>query len=225
MGIDQLKFQSVQLGYLKFLQLGPSAITAQWSSDSTNQSVTTSMIALYLSGTTHLSAGHNVALSQVLNRSMAQYELERAEELSGLASRKCSSNTATSRSLFNINSGHLTGINRKSNSKGAQRHQSCPQTTTEIGGNLPEKMDSDLVIYRTTLVRTFQSTRYVLGKWVYLVTHTMSLFDLRDVCIDIGSLATLDLPMIVDLIGMCVERTVLYANHDRLVLASPISDT
>ncbi|KZV32230.1 monosaccharide-sensing protein 2-like [Dorcoceras hygrometricum] len=30
----------------------------------------------------------------------------------------------------------------------------------------------------------------------------MSLFDLRDVCIAIGSLSTLDLPMVVDLIGI-----------------------
>ncbi|KZV32749.1 hypothetical protein F511_31459 [Dorcoceras hygrometricum] len=79
MGIDQLKFQSVQLGYLMILQMGntdpnntkagkrirgPSAITARWSSDTTNQSVTTPMIALDLSGTKHLSASHNVALSQ-----------------------------------------------------------------------------------------------------------------------------------------------------------------
>ncbi|KZV42900.1 hypothetical protein F511_14808 [Dorcoceras hygrometricum] len=47
-----------------------------------------------------------------------------------------------------------------------------------------------------------QSTRCVLGKWVYLVTHAMSLFDLQDVCMVIGSLATLDLPMVVDLIGI-----------------------
>ncbi|KZV48419.1 hypothetical protein F511_17128 [Dorcoceras hygrometricum] len=39
-----------------------------------------------------------------------------------------------------------------------------------------------------------QSTRSVLGKWVYLVTLVMSLFDLQDVCIVIGSLANLDLP-------------------------------
>ncbi|KZV56901.1 tetratricopeptide repeat protein 7A [Dorcoceras hygrometricum] len=32
----------------------------------------------------------------------------------------------------------------------------------------------------------------------------MSLFDLQDVCIVIGSLATLDLPMVVDLIGIYV---------------------
>ncbi|KZV35449.1 hypothetical protein F511_30826 [Dorcoceras hygrometricum] len=32
----------------------------------------------------------------------------------------------------------------------------------------------------------------------------MSLFDLQDVCMVIGSLATLDLPMVVDLIGICV---------------------
>ncbi|KZV55223.1 pentatricopeptide repeat-containing protein-like [Dorcoceras hygrometricum] len=78
-------------------------------------------------------------------------------------------------------------------------------------------IDSDLVIYRTTLVRTFQvvticrvdkseSTRSVLGKWVYLVPLAMSLFDLLDVCIAIGSLATLDLPMVVDLIGIYVMK-------------------
>ncbi|KZV52329.1 H(\+)-transporting atpase plant/ plasma membrane type [Dorcoceras hygrometricum] len=65
------------------------------------------------------------------------------------------------------------------------------------------QMDSDLVIYRTTLVLTFQvSTRSVFGKWVYLVTLAMSLFDLQDVCIAIGSITTLDLPMVVDLIGI-----------------------
>ncbi|KZV46146.1 thioredoxin-like 1-1, chloroplastic-like [Dorcoceras hygrometricum] len=69
------------------------------------------------------------------------------------------------------------------------------------------QMDSDLVIYRTTLVRTFQvSTGCVLGKWVCLVTLVMSLFDLQDVCIAIGSLATLDLPMVVDLIGIYVLK-------------------
>ncbi|KZV50064.1 putative terpene synthase 3-like [Dorcoceras hygrometricum] len=47
-----------------------------------------------------------------------------------------------------------------------------------------------------------QSTRCVLGKWVYLVTHAMSLFDLHDVCMVIGSLTTLDLPMVIDLIGI-----------------------
>ncbi|KZV17994.1 hypothetical protein F511_21150 [Dorcoceras hygrometricum] len=52
---------------------------------------------------------------------------------------------------------------------------------------------------------TMMKSRYlngVQGKWVYLVTLTMSLFDLQDVCIAIGSLATLDLPMVVDLIGI-----------------------
>ncbi|KZV52226.1 hypothetical protein F511_39352 [Dorcoceras hygrometricum] len=52
---------------------GPSAIIALWFSDTTDQLVTTPMIAMYLSGMTHLSAGHNVSLSQVLNRSKAQY--------------------------------------------------------------------------------------------------------------------------------------------------------
>ncbi|KZV36583.1 plasma membrane ATPase 1-like [Dorcoceras hygrometricum] len=51
-----------------------------------------------------------------------------------------------------------------------------------------------------TLIPT--STRSVLGKCVYLVTLVMSLFDLQDVCIAIGSIATLDLPMVVDLIGI-----------------------
>ncbi|KZV58471.1 hypothetical protein F511_26515 [Dorcoceras hygrometricum] len=48
--------------------------------------------------------------------------------------------------------------------------------------------------------------RRTLGKWVYLVTLAMSLFNLQDVCIDIGSLATLDLPMVVDLIGIYVLK-------------------
>ncbi|KZV33248.1 hypothetical protein F511_41987 [Dorcoceras hygrometricum] len=87
-----------------------------------------------------------------------------------------------------------------------------------IARALMRAIDSDLVIYRTTLVRTFQvvticrvdksevlvvlSTTSVLGKCVCLVTLAMSLFDLRDVCIVIGSIATLDLPMVVDLIGI-----------------------
>ncbi|KZV35376.1 hypothetical protein F511_36199 [Dorcoceras hygrometricum] len=50
------------------------------------------------------------------------------------------------------------------------------------------------------------STGCVLGKWVYLVTLVMSLFNLQDVCIVIGSLATLDLPMVVDLIGIYVLK-------------------
>ncbi|KZV46145.1 leucine-rich repeat extensin-like protein 2 [Dorcoceras hygrometricum] len=50
------------------------------------------------------------------------------------------------------------------------------------------------------------STGCVLGKWVCLVTLAMSLFDLQDVCIAIGSLATLDLPMVVDLIGIYVLK-------------------
>ncbi|KZV31090.1 hypothetical protein F511_28267 [Dorcoceras hygrometricum] len=38
----------------------------------------------------------------------------------------------------------------------------------------------------------------------------MSLFDLQDVCIVIGSLATLDLPMVVDLIGIYVLKGSYY---------------
>ncbi|KZV43606.1 hypothetical protein F511_16498 [Dorcoceras hygrometricum] len=88
---------------------------------------------------------------------------------------------------------------------------------------LSMQMDSDLVIYQTTLVRTFQVVticrvdksevlvvliipHYSKRKWVYLVTLAMSLFNLQDVCIVIGSLATLDLPMIVDLIVIYVFK-------------------
>ncbi|KZV57211.1 splicing factor 3B subunit 1-like [Dorcoceras hygrometricum] len=55
-------------------------------------------------------------------------------------------------------------------------------------------------------VKDQKSTRCVLGKWVYLVTHAMSLFDLQDVCVVIGSLSTLDSPMVVDLIGIYVLK-------------------
>ncbi|KZV56760.1 hypothetical protein F511_35556 [Dorcoceras hygrometricum] len=73
---------------------------------------------------------------------------------------------------------------------------------------LSMQMDSDLVIYRTTLIRTFQVVTIcrVDKSKVYLVTHAMSLFDLQGVCIAIGSLATLDLPMVVDLIGIYVLK-------------------
>ncbi|KZV35582.1 hypothetical protein F511_32748 [Dorcoceras hygrometricum] len=47
-------------------------ITARWYSDTTNQSVTTPMIALDFSGTTTQSASHNVALNQVINQSVNQ---------------------------------------------------------------------------------------------------------------------------------------------------------
>ncbi|KZV30512.1 hypothetical protein F511_18824 [Dorcoceras hygrometricum] len=50
------------------------------------------------------------------------------------------------------------------------------------------------------------STGCVFGKWVCLVTLMMSLFDLQDVCIVIGSLATLDFSMVVDLIGIYVLK-------------------
>ncbi|KZV36605.1 hypothetical protein F511_41988 [Dorcoceras hygrometricum] len=78
---------------------------------------------------------------------------------------------------------------------------------------LSMQIDSDLVIYRTTLLRTFQVVTICrVDKSEVLVvlisphdsklTLAMSLFDLQDVCIAIGSLATLDLPMVVDMIGI-----------------------
>ncbi|KZV21237.1 hypothetical protein F511_23192 [Dorcoceras hygrometricum] len=45
-------------------------------------------------------------------------------------------------------------------------------------------------------------SRYFVEEVQQLVTHAVSLFDLQDVCMVIGSLATLDLPMVVDLIGI-----------------------
>ncbi|KZV34159.1 hypothetical protein F511_40295 [Dorcoceras hygrometricum] len=84
MGIDQLALHSVQLGYLKILQVGntdpkdtkagkeirgpisPSLLGGRNS----NPAVTTPMIALDFSGTTHLSANHNVALNRDINQSM-----------------------------------------------------------------------------------------------------------------------------------------------------------
>ncbi|KZV40156.1 subtilisin-like protease [Dorcoceras hygrometricum] len=44
----------------------------------------------------------------------------------------------------------------------------------------------------------------------------MSLFDLQDICIVIGSLATLDLPMVVDLIGIYVLKGPYYRS-DQIV--------
>ncbi|KZV14180.1 putative F-box protein [Dorcoceras hygrometricum] len=44
----------------------------------------------------------------------------------------------------------------------------------------------------------------------------MSLFDLQDVCIAIGSLATLDLPMVVDLIGIYVLKGPYSSRRRRL---------
>ncbi|KZV21443.1 hypothetical protein F511_16912 [Dorcoceras hygrometricum] len=51
-----------------------------------------------------------------------------------------------------------------------------------------------------------ERSRMRRSKWVCLVTLAMSVFDLHDVCIAIGSLATLDLPMVVDLIGIYVLK-------------------
>ncbi|KZV35712.1 hypothetical protein F511_43019 [Dorcoceras hygrometricum] len=146
MGIDQLGFQSVQLGYLKILQMGPSAITPQWFSDTTDQLVTTPMIAFYLSCTTHLSTDHNVALSQISPGHGNLSLLKRATslvmpntagtslELNSKSSRTLGSSFAKTFDqhcyfafLSSVDSGHLTGINRKSYSRRDQRHQSRPK--------------------------------------------------------------------------------------------------
>ncbi|KZV44952.1 hypothetical protein F511_28840 [Dorcoceras hygrometricum] len=76
MGIDQLNLHSVQLGYLKILQMGNadpnntkagkqirgSVNPSQLGGRHSDPIVTTPMIALDFSGTTTQSASHNVAL-------------------------------------------------------------------------------------------------------------------------------------------------------------------
>ncbi|KZV55316.1 hypothetical protein F511_18848 [Dorcoceras hygrometricum] len=105
------------------------------------------------------------------------------------------------------------------------------EKTKENCDVLSMQIDSDLVIYRTTLVRTFQVVTICrVDKSEVLcvlpVTLAMSLFDLQDVRIAIGSIATLDLPMVVDLIGIYgLKGPYVYTNDDQLVLAGTISDT
>ncbi|KZV57466.1 DNAJ heat shock N-terminal domain-containing protein [Dorcoceras hygrometricum] len=77
-GIDQLNLHSVQLGYLKILQVGNADPNSEPVSPSqlggrhSNSVVTTPMIAFDFSGTTHQSASHNVAFNQVINQSINQ---------------------------------------------------------------------------------------------------------------------------------------------------------
>ncbi|KZV33779.1 hypothetical protein F511_16012 [Dorcoceras hygrometricum] len=69
------------------------------------------------------------------------------------------------------------------------------------------KLNQQLSLRHTDVISAdskFTSKSY--SKWVCLVTLAMSLFDLQDICIAIGSLATLDLPMVVDLIGIYVLK-------------------
>ncbi|KZV31164.1 hypothetical protein F511_16488 [Dorcoceras hygrometricum] len=127
MGIDQLKFQSVHPGYLKILQLGNTdpnnkkqekeyEVKPQ-SSRPAKKLAVISIEPLYphsvstgeIIGTTHLSASHNMALSQVLNRSMAQYH----------AMSKPLTKAQLVPSILK-----LKKLYRKSYSRRAQRHQS-----------------------------------------------------------------------------------------------------
>ncbi|KZV17430.1 formin-like protein 5 [Dorcoceras hygrometricum] len=83
-GIDQLNLHSVQLGYLKILQVGNTdpnntkagkqirGLASTSVSTGTSSQITTPMIALDFSGTTHQSASHNVAFNQVINQSFNQ---------------------------------------------------------------------------------------------------------------------------------------------------------
>ncbi|KZV57170.1 putative RNA-dependent RNA polymerase 3-like [Dorcoceras hygrometricum] len=73
-GIDQLNLHSVQPGYLKILQMGntdprhksrkTNTSPSQLGGRHSNPVVTTPMIALDFSGTTHQSASHNVTPNQ-----------------------------------------------------------------------------------------------------------------------------------------------------------------
>ncbi|KZV17915.1 hypothetical protein F511_13428 [Dorcoceras hygrometricum] len=112
-------------------------ITARWYSDTTNQSVTTPMIELCLSGATPLPADHNVALNRNGKKSLTQ-KLKRTEELSG----QLRENLRTTQLLRD------PPIRRATNpdwyqSKGLRKTISAPpimlQTTAEIDGNLTEK--------------------------------------------------------------------------------------
>ncbi|KZV58004.1 hypothetical protein F511_43521 [Dorcoceras hygrometricum] len=65
---------------------------------------------------------------------------------------------------------------------------------------------SKVIIYEHPMYVLGSGSATVFSNRVYLATHAMSLFDLQDVCIVIGSLATLDSPMVVDLIGIYVLK-------------------
>ncbi|KZV30266.1 hypothetical protein F511_39922 [Dorcoceras hygrometricum] len=96
---------------------GPSAnITARWYSDTTTQSVTTPMIALDLSGTTNQSAGHDVALNQVINQSGNQ-----AQDIS-----PAMKSSRPKENRFLLDSATTTGSSWATNSKAAttQENQS-----------------------------------------------------------------------------------------------------
>ncbi|KZV26603.1 MATE efflux family protein 4, chloroplastic [Dorcoceras hygrometricum] len=223
MGIDQLGFQSVQLGYLKILQLGtqtqtiqkqeknmrsslkhrssrpanqltvisieplyphsvstgeiigPSAITARWFSDTTDQSVTNPIIALYLSGMTHLSAGHNVALSQISpghdnlsllkratslvtpNLAGTSLELKSVKEISYLSSQLHFSSlipTVRTHILFYLAKLSATSLVPKNGG---------------IDGNLPEKCSNEQYLSRVSLGKTKRNMGFKYAKcWAAL---------------------------------------------------------
>ncbi|KZV31413.1 hypothetical protein F511_05517 [Dorcoceras hygrometricum] len=72
----------------------------------------------------------------------------------------------------------------------------------------PKSEREEAIVHRCSYFQQIDSYVQVAlsSKWVCLVTLAISLFDLQDVCIVIGSLATLDLPMVVDLIGIYVLK-------------------
>ncbi|KZV50399.1 hypothetical protein F511_28882 [Dorcoceras hygrometricum] len=129
-------------------------IIARWSSDTTSQSVTTPMIALDFQAQQVIRP-----VTTWLSNSLNQQENNETD-----FSKKLRTPVAT-RFHSNANSGLQMGSNQKSNSQRVQRHQNHSnhrRRTATIDRNrehcdvLSIQMDSDLVIYRNTLVRTFQ---------------------------------------------------------------------
>ncbi|KZV39035.1 hypothetical protein F511_34638 [Dorcoceras hygrometricum] len=101
--------------------IGPSSSgpvsPSQLGGRHSNPVVTTPMIALYFSGTTHQSASHNVAPNQVLT-TRTELKSTRNAHPKAHASRRFTDLTArrhsTSRSSSNADSGSLMGSKRKS---------------------------------------------------------------------------------------------------------------
>ncbi|KZV14352.1 hypothetical protein F511_43573 [Dorcoceras hygrometricum] len=173
MGIDQLGFQSVQLGYLKILKMGntdpnntkagkrirvyqpgkssvrdhqarqPSQLggfqTQLISWSPTDDSVgpfrhDTSVCRSQSGSISDLTQARQLQFAQLASSLVTKNATETSWELNSEAHtdrRKLYSTvvrtyelTASSLSLSNVDSGHLTGINRKSYSRRAQRHQS-----------------------------------------------------------------------------------------------------
>ncbi|KZV37254.1 hypothetical protein F511_14658 [Dorcoceras hygrometricum] len=101
---------------------GPSSITARWSSDTTNQSVTTPMTALDLSGTTQLSAGPSSitarwssdTTNQSVTTPMTALDLSGTTQLSAGHNMALSQNHRAQNHASNTNTLMLKAVNKSS---------------------------------------------------------------------------------------------------------------